>query len=148
MNLFAPNRRAGRAAAVVATTGFAAIAVFELALALGAPLGRAAYGGSTAQLSAAERAVSVVAVIVWLTASAVVLGRSGFLRADTRTRFRRGIWMLVAISAVAALPNLVSQSPWEHFVFGPAALVLAGLCLVVARSYAGAPSEAAALRAA
>ena len=66
MNLFAPSLRSARNAAVVATCGFAAIAVFELALAFGAPMGHAAYGGITAQLSAGERAVSVVAVIVWL----------------------------------------------------------------------------------
>src|ERR1035441_8038054 len=77
MNLFAPSLRSARNAAVVATCGFAAIAVFELALAFGAPMGHAAYGGITAQLSAGERAVSVVAVIVWLTAGVIVLGRSG-----------------------------------------------------------------------
>lgn len=34
------------APAVVAATGFAAIAVFQVALAAGAPLGRAAWGGT------------------------------------------------------------------------------------------------------
>jgi len=147
MNLLAPSRRAGRTAAVVATAGFAGIAVFELALAFGAPLGHAAYGGSTAQLSAGERAVSVMAVIVWLTAAVVVLGRAGFLAVHRPPElFRRATWVLVAASAVAALPNLVSRSPWEQFVFGPTALVLAGLCLVVARSSAGPPSAVLARR--
>jgi hypothetical protein len=138
MNLFAPRQRAGRTAAVIATVGFAGIAAFELVLALGAPLGHAAYGGSTAQLSAGERVVSVMAVIVWLAAAVVVLGRAGFLAVTWPTElFRRATWVLVAVSALAALPNLVSQSPWEQFVFGPTALVLAALCLVVARSPAG-----------
>jgi hypothetical protein len=138
MNLFAPIQRAGRTAAVVATVGFAGIAAFEVALALGAPLGHAAYGGSTAQLTAGERVVSVMAVVVWLTAAVVVLGRSGFLAVPAHAElFRRATWALVAVTAVAALPNLVSQSPWERLVFGPTALVLAVLCLVVARSSAG-----------
>lgn len=141
MNLFAPSHRAGRTAALVAALGFAGIAVFELALALGAPLGHAAYGGSTAQLSAGERVVSVVAVIVWVTAAVVVLGRARFLAVHGHAElFRRATWVLVALSAVAALPNLISQSPWEQLVFGPAAVVLAGLCLVVARSSAGSAS--------
>jgi hypothetical protein len=148
MNLFAPSQRAGRIAAVIATVGFAGIALFELALALGAPLGHAAYGGSTAQLSAGERVVSVVAVIVWLTAAVVVLGRSGFLAVHRPTELlRRTTWVLVGVSAVAALPNLVSQSPWEQLVFGPTALVLAVLCLVVARSSAGPRSAVLARRA-
>jgi hypothetical protein len=100
------------------------------------------------QLSAAERVVSVVAVIVWLKAEVVVLGRSGFLAVHRPTElFRRATWLLVAVSAVAALPNLVSQSPWEQLVFGPTALVLAVLCLVVARSAAGPPSAVLARRA-
>jgi len=90
----------------------------------------------------------VVGVIVWLTAAVVVLGRSGFLAVHRPAElFRRATWVLVAVSAVAALPNLVSQSPWEQLVFGPAALVLAVLCLVVARSSAGPPSAVLARRA-
>ncbi|MHB8107978.1 MAG: hypothetical protein ACYDH4_11220 [Candidatus Cryosericum sp.] len=142
MNLFAPSLRSGRNAAVVATCGFAAIAVFELALAFGAPMGHAAYGGITAQLSAGERAVSVVAVIIWLTAGVIVLGRSGVISVHGHAQlFRRGTWAIVALSAVAALPNFASQSPWEHFLFGPAALALACLCVVVARSVTGTPSR-------
>jgi hypothetical protein len=30
--------------------------------------------------------------------------------------------------------NFASRSPWERFLWGPVALILAALCLVVARS--------------
>ena len=33
-----------------------------------------------------------------------------------------------------ALMNFASSSPWERFLWGPLALVLAGLCFVLARS--------------
>ena len=36
--------------------------------------------------------------------------------------------------AIGAVPNLASQSGWENFIFGPLALVLAALCIVVSRA--------------
>ena len=33
---------------------------------------------------------------------------------------------------IGSVPNLASQSRWETFIFGPLALVLAVLCIVVA----------------
>jgi hypothetical protein len=148
MKFFAPNPRAGRIAAVAATIGFAGVAVFELSLALGAPLGHAAYGGNSAQLSLGERAVSGIAVIVWLAAGVIVLGRSGLLPSVRRAQFfRSATWVLVVVSAIAALPNLASQSPWEHFLFGPAALALACMCLVVARSAGPTPAPVLSARA-
>ncbi len=45
--------------------------------------------------------------------------------------FAAAVWVL------AALMNLASPSSWERFLWGPVALVLAVLCLVVARSRAG-----------
>ena len=76
-NLLTASARTGRAAAVAAAIGFAGIAVFELALAAGAPWGHAAWGGAHADLSAAQRAGSAVAVVVWAGAALIVLGRAG-----------------------------------------------------------------------
>ena len=41
--------------------------------------------------------------------------------------------------AVGALMNLASPSPWERFLWGPLALILAVLCLLVARSGSATP---------
>ncbi len=71
------NQPAVRTLEVAAAIGFLGIAVFELALALGAPVGRAAWGGSYRQLPAGLRIASAIAVAVWIFASAVVLGRAG-----------------------------------------------------------------------
>jgi len=46
MKVFARTGRAGRAAAVAAAIGFAGIAIFQVALAAGAPWGHAAWGGA------------------------------------------------------------------------------------------------------
>ena len=49
MSRFAPSRRTARRAAVLATIGFGAIAIFQAVLAAGVPLGHAAWGGESAE---------------------------------------------------------------------------------------------------
>ena len=135
MRRFAPRRRTARGAAVLATIGFGIIAIFQTALAAGAPLGHAAWGGESAELSTGQRIGSVISVVVWTCAAVVVLGRAGFwARASTTRLFRWGTWFFACITAISAIVNLASQSRWENFIWGPIALILAVLCVTVARS--------------
>jgi drug/metabolite transporter (DMT)-like permease len=128
--------RPGEIAAVLAATAFAGVALFEVALAVGAPWGHAAWGGEHAELSGAQRIGSAVAVIVWVAAAVIVLGRAGLWARRPRLAlvFRWGTWFLAALSVLAALVNFASQSRWENFIFGPLALLLAILCTLVARA--------------
>jgi hypothetical protein len=138
-NLLTPSAGTGRTAAVAAAIGFAGIAVFEIALAAGAPWGHAAWGGAHAHLSMAQRTGSAVSVVVWAAAALIVLGRAGLWHTGRRTRlFRWGTWFLAGVSGIAALMNFASNSHWENLIFGPTALVLTALCILVARS---APAE-------
>jgi hypothetical protein len=146
MNEFRLSARDSRWAALLAALGFAGIAAFEVALAAGVPWGHAAWGGAHSKLSTAERTGSAVAILVWMAAAAIVLGRAGVWGIGGRRRatlFRWGTWFLAAVSALAALMNFASQSRWENLIFGPLALLLALLCTVVARSAtAGARADA------
>jgi len=124
-------RRAASAAAV----GFAALAVFELALAAGAPLGRAAWGGTQAELPMSLRLASAVAVTFYGLAAVVVLRRAGFrIGWVPRAAARDGTWILVVILPLSAIVNVLSPSPWERILMAPTAMALAALCLIVARS--------------
>ena len=67
-----------RGVAVAAAVGFLVIAIFQAALALGAPLGRAAWGGTRTHLPTGLRIASAAAVVFWLLAALIVLGRAGF----------------------------------------------------------------------
>ena len=144
MNLLARNDRVARLAAVLAAIGFAALAIFQAALAAGAPWGDAAWGGANAHLSAAERSASAAAAIIYAAATLIVLGRAGIwgMRSNA-TVFRWGTGFLAVAMAIGAVPNFVSQSRWENFIFGPLALVLAALCIAVARSAANGPERSA-----
>ncbi len=138
MSWFAPGRRTSRRAAVLATIGFGVVAIFQAALAAGAPLGHAAWGGESAELSTGQRIGSVISVVVWMCAAFVVLGRAGFWARASDTRlFRWGTWFVAAVTAISALAQFASRSRWENVVWGPIALVLTVLCVIVARSTAG-----------
>jgi hypothetical protein len=135
MNLDATSNRAARLAAILAALGFASLAAFQAALAAGAPWGHAAWGGANADLSAAQQRGSAVAAVVYVAAAVIVLRRAGIIwpGSSHAAIVRWGTWFFSAAMAVGALPNLASQSSWEKLILGPLALVLAGLCAVVAR---------------
>jgi hypothetical protein len=131
----AGGRQARSKAAAAAAAGFTGYAVFQLALALGASLGRAAFGGAHAHLPAGLRLVSAVAVLIWLLAALVVLRRGGYQVPLISARASRaGTWALTGILSLGALINLASPSGWERLLQAPFAAVLAALCLIVARS--------------
>ena len=129
------NNAAAKKAALAATVGFAGLAAFQLLLAAGAPLGEAAWGGTThGQLSTGLRVGSAISIAVYAVAVMLILRRAGFrVRWVPRAVARIGSWVLVVLLSLGALANFLSQSPWERFLLGPVSLVLAGLCLVVAR---------------
>lgn len=122
-----------RTAAVLAAAGFLVIAAFQVALALGAPLGHAAWGGQQARLPTRLRIGSVVAAAFWIIAALIVLGRAGFeVSPSAEVVERWGTWILVGLLPVGALMNIASSSRWERYASGPLALILAVLTLVVA----------------
>jgi hypothetical protein len=130
--------RGAALAAVLAAVGFTSLAVFQAALAAGAPWGHAAWGGADAVLSSGQRGASAVAAVIYVAAALIVLCRAGIIwRARSNAAlFRWGTWFFAVAMAIGSVPNFASQSRWENFIFGPLALVLAALCIVVARGAA------------
>jgi hypothetical protein len=123
-----------RRAAVVVAGVLAAYAVYQVALVAGAPLGRAAWGGTHTTLPVSLRVGSATAILVYLAFAAVVVRRVGFHpRWMSRSVAVRGTWIVAVILTLSALVNLLSESPWERFLNGPVTLVLAGLCFLVAK---------------
>ena len=123
-----------RIAAGAAAAGFLIQAAFQAALALGAPLGSASWGGIyEGQLPMGLRIASGVAVGVFVLAALIVVGRAGFRGVPLTHGFLRwGTWVLVGLMFLGALENFASSSGWERFGWGPFTLILAVLCLFVA----------------
>ena len=129
MSVFMGRRRA----AIVATTGFGALFVFQVLLAVGAPLGRAAYGGVSDTLPPALRITSVVSALIVLGALWAVLSSSGILAVGKRLQAiaRRMLRGYVALFSLSAVANVASTSPWERFGMAPFAVVMVVCCVRV-----------------
>jgi len=113
------------AAAVVVSLLLAALAVFQVALVAGAPLGRFAWGGQADVLPTPLRIGSVVsvvlyAVLAWVVWRAVDRPDDGW------------IWVVTAYFALGIVLNAISRSRPERLFMTPVVLVLAGLCLLIA----------------
>lgn len=123
-------------AAVLAAAGYLVIATFQLALAAGAPFGRASWGGAyEGQLPRNLRVASGAAMVIWLLGALIVLDRAGLgpLELPDWVAFA-GAWVFALLSAVGALVNFASSSPYERFGWGPLAAVLSLLTVFVALS--------------
>ncbi len=123
------------AAALLAAVGFLGIAAFQAALALRAPLGRAAWGGANRVIPPRLRRASAVAAVVWLLAAVLILARAGVIDVPLPPIVVTvGAWAIVVLSGLGALVNLLSSSRWERFGWAPYAATTAVLSLVVALS--------------
>lgn len=99
------------------------VGVFQVALALGAPWGAAAWGGANAGvLPAGFRAASGVSALVWAGVAAVAAGR--LLGPVGRGRLLLGV---AAYSTLGIAMNAASPSGIERAVWVPATAVGAGL---------------------
>ncbi|MFL5354265.1 hypothetical protein [Archangium sp.] len=122
--------------ALAAASGFSGVALFQVALALGAPLGAAAWGGAERVLSPEHRVGSGVAALILCLSALIVCGRAGLLKRTPgwMRLFRAGTWVLAAQMALNTLANLASASPWERYLMSVLTLTLCVLCLGVTRS--------------
>src|ERR687891_2100386 len=123
-------------AAIAAGIGFLLVTGFQVGLALGAPWGRAAWGGSREGLLPRNlRIAGGFAALFWVLAASVLFTRAGYeFFPLPSTLARWGTWVLFGLSALGALVNLASRSRLERLIWSPESGILAALCLVVARS--------------
>ncbi|WP_309710098.1 hypothetical protein [Pseudolysinimonas sp.] len=124
-----------RVAAIVALILFALLIVFQLALALGAPWGRAAYGGQTAGVLPVHfRVASAVAVVVWAAVALIVVRRAGL---PVWTPLPVSwlpvvVWIVVGLLVIAVVMNAITPSALERAIWLPFTLLLLASTLTVA----------------
>lgn len=122
------------AAAAWAHAGLTAFVIaFQLALAAGAPWGRAAMGGRfPGRLPPPMRVASVVQSMILAGLSGLVLARAGVALPVLREAAGAGVWVAVGIGFVAAVLNLISPSRVERAIWAPVALGLLATSVWVA----------------
>lgn len=124
-----------RVVAIVALVLFALLIVFQLALALGAPWGRAAYGGqNTGVLPLQFRVASAVAVVVWAAIALVIARRAGLpVWAPLPVSWLPVVvWIVVGLLVIAVVMNAITPSGLERAIWLPFTLLLLASTLTVA----------------
>ena len=108
-----------------------AFAVFQLSLALGAPLGQIAWGGSSAVLPDDLRWTSVGACLYLLVAAAIMEVRAGDIgRGLPRLPFVIFNVLLAAQLLLNTLANLATRTAGERYGMGAASALGSVLCLL------------------
>lgn len=119
-------------AAVAFTAVMVALAVFQLALIAGVPLGHFAWGGQDRVLPAGKRLGSVVSIVLYALFAVVVLQRAGLIEWLPGIVADVGMWVIVAYSALGIVMNGISRSKPERYTMAPVCVVLTVLSLMVA----------------
>lgn len=120
-------------AAIALCVILGALAVFQLALVFGAPLGRFAWGGADRVLPRAKRIGSAVSIVLYAVFAWVFLMKAGLVPlvlpeivVDVAS------WVIVGYFALGIPLNAISRSKPERYTMTPVVVVLFGLSLVVA----------------
>jgi hypothetical protein len=111
----------------------AVLVLFQLALALGAPLGRFAWGGGNRDvLPRRLRIASAVSILIYALLVLPAFDLAGILDIVPNGVAQVAAWVVFAYLAVGVLMNAISRSKPERNTMTPVALVLAVLALIIA----------------
>lgn len=122
------------AAAIAASIVLAALAVFQLALAFGAPLGRFAWGGAHEHLPGRLRIASAASILLYAGFVLILLDRAGIIDVLPDGASRIAAWVLTGYFALGIPLNAISRSRGERLVMTPVVAILAVLSGIVAAS--------------
>jgi hypothetical protein len=119
-------------AAVLGILLLAALAVLQVLLVAGAPLGRFAWGGQHAVLPPQLRIGSAVAIVLYVVFAVLVLQGAEVLDVLPEGLVDVALWVLTGYLALGTAVNAASRSRSERAVMTPVTAVLAVACLVLA----------------
>lgn len=119
-------------AAIFFSVLMAGLAVFQLALALGAPIGHFAWGGQHRVLPRGLRIGSLVAIALYTLFSLIVLMHAGLIEPWLGPGWTTpALWVVIAYTALGIFANAISRSRAERLTMTPLVAVLVILMLVV-----------------
>ena len=122
-------------AAMVGTGVLGALAVFQILLAAGLPLGRAAWGGRHRVLPRNLRLGSLAAVGILALAAWMLLARAGLVAPGGGSLVVRIVtWVFAGYFGLNVAMNLASRSRMERAVMTPVAAIVAACFAIVALS--------------
>ena len=119
---------------IVVAILFAAIAVFQVLLSLGYPLGEFAMGGYYKVLPKKLRIIGVVNALILLFMGFVFLQHANVLVGVNILSTNILVWVITIYLGINTIANLISRSKKERFVMTPLSGLTFILCLFIALS--------------
>ena len=120
-------------AAVLACVIFVILAVLQVLLIAGLPLGNFAWGGAHKVLPNKLRIGSAASIGLYVLFAVIILEKSGLITIiNNRTIVDIGTWTIMGYLFLGVVMNALSRSRPEQLVMTPVALVLSILFLLVA----------------
>jgi hypothetical protein len=121
--------------ALALTVVLAALAIFQLALIFGAPLGRFAWGGQHRVLPARLRIGSAVSILIYALIAIMAWDRVGAIDVFPELFSEVAMWVIFAYFVLGIVMNAISRSKPERYVMVPVSIVLEVLSFFIAAGY-------------
>jgi hypothetical protein len=120
---------------VIFSTFCGLVALFQLALAFGAPWGEYTMGGRfMGKLPPKMRVAALFQIVVLFVMVFIVLTRSGVIVNQFHDVSRTAIWFVVFFFVIGSMLNLLTPSKKERLVWGPVNVLCLVISLMVALS--------------
>ena len=121
--------------AIALTVVLAALAVFQLALVFGAPLGRFAWGGAHRVLPARLRVGSAVSIVIYALIDVIAWDRVGAIDVFPESFSEVAMWVIFGYFVLGIVMNAISRSKPERNLMVPVSIVLAVLSFLIAMGF-------------
>ncbi|WP_214484824.1 hypothetical protein [Bacillus sp. SM2101] len=119
---------------IIVTILFVSIAVFQVLLAIGLPLGEFAMGGFYKILPKKLRIVSAINAVILLFMGIVFLQHTDLLNIFNFLPTNILVWVITVYLGLNTIGNLISRSKKERYVMTPLSSIAFILCLMVSLS--------------
>jgi hypothetical protein len=121
--------------ALALTVVLALLSIFQSALALGAPLGRFAWGGRHRVLPARLRVASAVSILIYGLIATIAWDRVGAIDVFAEPISEVAMWVVFGYFVLGILMNGISRSKPERYTMVPVSIVLAVLSFLIAMGF-------------
>lgn len=120
-------------ATLIAVMTLGLLSVFQIALALGAPIGQFAWGGKHKVLPLNLRVGSISSLVIYLGIIVCLLSKSNTYQIIPLGTFLNVlVWIIFAYFVLGVFMNAISRSKRERYTMTPIVILLASCALIIA----------------
>ena len=118
--------------ALLATITLILVAIFQILLICGLPLGEYAWGGTHKVLPRRLRGSSIFSMSIYIFAISIILDKANIIKVFQGSLIHDyGIWGLTTFFGVGIVLNSISKSKKERMVMTPVVILLTLCCFVI-----------------